>query len=136
VDKADSLCLFLSRVIHFNLYSPIPEVLEQPAIREQEGLAPYPALVIISASADLDPTIAAPADGFGGVVMIITTAGRSTDDLEPLRAPSITVLEAGAALPPRRARSPHHVLHADDGALFTTYRVVRTRQGIGGLSPR
>jgi riboflavin biosynthesis pyrimidine reductase len=75
------------------------EALEQPAIREQEGLAPYPALVIISASADLDPTIAAPAEGIGGAVMIITTAGKSTDDLEPLRAPSITVLEAGAALP-------------------------------------
>jgi hypothetical protein len=56
-------------------------------------------LVIISASADLDPTIAATAEGIGGAVMIITTAGKSTDDLEPLRAPSITVLEAGAALP-------------------------------------
>ena len=33
----------------------------QLRIREQEGLAPYPTLVIISASADLDPVIATPA---------------------------------------------------------------------------
>ena len=69
------------------------------AIREQEGLAPYPMLVIISASADLDPVIATPAEGVGGAVMIITTAGKSADDLEPLRAAGITVLEAdGTAL--------------------------------------
>ena len=67
----------------------------QLEIREQEGLAPYPVLVIISASADLDPLIAIPADGTdGGSVMIITTSGKSEDDLEPLRAAGITVLEA------------------------------------------
>ena len=66
----------------------------QLAIREQEGLAPYPALVIISASADLDPAIATPAEGVGGAVMIITTAGKTADDLEPLRSAGITVLEA------------------------------------------
>ena len=38
----------------------------QLEIREQEGLAPYPVLVIISASADLDPVIATPAEGTGG----------------------------------------------------------------------
>ena len=71
----------------------------QLAIREQEGLAPYPVLVIISASADLDPVIATPAEGVGGSVMIITTAGQVQDDLEPLRTAGITVLEAdGSAL--------------------------------------
>ena len=129
--------------------------------------------------------------------MIITTAGKSPDDLEPLRAAGITVLEAdgttidlvqivdqlagtgfsrllceggprlhnnllaagvvdevcltlapvvvggqglrstsGAALPMPGSFRLHHALYADDGALFTNYRVVRTRQGIGGLSPR
>ena len=33
------------------------EALEQPAIRKQEGLAPSPALVIISASAILIPRL-------------------------------------------------------------------------------
>ncbi len=40
----------------------------QLRIREQEGLAPYPVLVIISASADLDPHVATPAEGAGGAV--------------------------------------------------------------------
>ena len=159
----------------------------QLQIREQEGLAPYPMLVIISASADLDPVIATPAEGVGGAVMIITTTGKSADDLEPLRAAGITVLEAegtvldlghivdqlagtgfqrllceggprlhndllaasmldevcltlapvvvggqglrstsGAALPVPSSFRLHHVLYADDGALFTSYRVLRT----------
>ena len=71
----------------------------QLAIREQEGLAPYPVLVIISASADLDPAIATPAAEPGGSVMIITTAGKSQDDLEPLRMAGITVEQVeGSAL--------------------------------------
>src|SRR4029450_1138599 len=32
-------------------------------IREQEGLGPYPTLVIIPASANLDPTVATPLEG-------------------------------------------------------------------------
>src|SRR5687768_11068717 len=56
----------------------------QLRVREQEGLAPYPILVIISASADLDPGIATPAEDAGGAIMIITTAGKSAEDLEPL----------------------------------------------------
>jgi riboflavin biosynthesis pyrimidine reductase len=144
-------------------------------------------LVIVSASADLDPMIATPAEGVGGAVMIITTAGKLADDLEPLRAAGITVLEAegpaldlahivdqlagtgfqrllceggprlhndllvagmldevcltlapvvvggqglrstsGAALPIPSSLQLHHVLYADDGALFTSYRVLKT----------
>ena len=70
----------------------------QLEIREQEGLAPYPMLVIISATADLDPVIATPAEGVGGAVMIITTPGKSADDLGPLRDAGVTVLEAEGAV--------------------------------------
>ena len=64
----------------------------QLEIRKQEGLAPYPMLVIISATADLDPVIATSAGSVGGAVMIITTPGKPADDLEPLRAAGVTVL--------------------------------------------
>jgi riboflavin biosynthesis pyrimidine reductase len=80
--------------VRFEGYRAVDLDAWQLQIREQEGLAPYPVLVIISASADLDPVIATPAEGVGGTVMIITTAGKSPDDLDPLRAAGITVLEA------------------------------------------
>ncbi len=69
----------------------------QRELRAQEGLAPYPTLVIISRSARLDPIIAAPADGPGGPVMIITTAGKAFDELERLRSAGIQLVEMDAA---------------------------------------
>jgi riboflavin biosynthesis pyrimidine reductase len=173
-----------ANTVRFEGYRAVDLEPWQLEIREQEGLAPYPMLAIISASADLDPVVATPAEGVGGAVMIITTAGKPADDLEPLRTAGITVLEAegttldlayivdqlagtgfqrllceggprlhndllaagmldevcltlapvvvggqglrstsGAALPVPSSFRLHHVLYADDGALFTDYRV-------------
>jgi riboflavin biosynthesis pyrimidine reductase len=84
-----------ANTVRFEGYRAVDLEPWQLHIRDQEGLAPYPALVIISASADLDPAVATPAEGEGGgTVMIITTAGKSAADLDPLRAAGITVLES------------------------------------------
>jgi riboflavin biosynthesis pyrimidine reductase len=67
----------------------------QAQLRTELGLSPFPALVIISGSAELDPAIAQPEQGDGGPVMIITTSGKADDDLAPLRDAGIEVVESG-----------------------------------------
>lgn len=75
----------------------------QSELRQRVGLAPYPALVIISGTARLDPVIAQPEQGSGGPVMIITTNGKADDDLAPLRSAGIEVVESGATIDLGRA---------------------------------
>lgn len=67
----------------------------QSELRAEENLAPYPTLVVVTASARLDPGIAAPASGEGGPVVVVTTAGKPDAELAPLRRAGIEVLEMG-----------------------------------------
>jgi riboflavin biosynthesis pyrimidine reductase len=67
----------------------------QQAIRQAEGLAPLPTLVVVSGSANLDPRIAEPANGTGGPVIVATTEGKPAGALDPLRSAGIEVLELG-----------------------------------------
>ena len=68
----------------------------QRDVRAAEGLAPYPTLVVVTASADLDPQIATPAQGPGGPVVVATTTSAPAARLDPLRAAGIEVLQRGA----------------------------------------
>ena len=68
----------------------------QQAVRLAEGLAPLPTLVVVTRTANVDPSIVAPASGAGGPVMVVTTEGKPERDLAPLRAAGIEVLELGA----------------------------------------
>ena len=65
----------------------------QRDIRASEGLSPFPALAVVSASLDLDPHIATPRSGPGGPVSIITVARKNGHDLDRFRAVGITVVE-------------------------------------------
>ena len=67
----------------------------QQAIRQVEGLAPVPTLVVVSATANLDPVMASPVSGEGGPVVVATTEGKPSRALDPLRAAGIEVLELG-----------------------------------------
>lgn len=67
----------------------------QQALRDRLGLARYPWLVIISASGRIDPSVAEPAGGRGGPVMIITTEDRPARTLDPLRAAGVEVAALG-----------------------------------------
>ncbi|MCW2810372.1 MAG: hypothetical protein JWP61_830 [Friedmanniella sp.] len=65
----------------------------QSELRLAEGLAPFPTLVIISKTARLDPTIAATDPGAGGSVLVVTTSGKTPEELEPLRRAGIEVVD-------------------------------------------
>jgi riboflavin biosynthesis pyrimidine reductase len=67
----------------------------QQAIRQAEGLAPLPMLVVVSASAGLDPIIARPVSGEGGPVVVATTENKPTGAVDSLRSAGIEVLEMG-----------------------------------------
>jgi riboflavin-specific deaminase-like protein len=67
----------------------------QRDVRAAEGLAPYPTLVVVTASADLDPQIAVPAQGAGGPVVVATTTAAPAGRLDPLRAAGVEVLQLG-----------------------------------------
>ncbi len=68
----------------------------QQELRLREGLAPHPTLVVVTGSANLDPSIAEPAEGAGGEVIVVTTVGKSAADLAPLSGAGIEVMETGA----------------------------------------
>lgn len=68
----------------------------QRDVRAAEGLAPYPTLVVVTGSAELDPQIATPAQGAGGPVVVATTTSAPASRLDPLRAAGIEVLQRGA----------------------------------------
>ncbi|CAA9316080.1 MAG: hypothetical protein AVDCRST_MAG48-2367 [uncultured Friedmanniella sp.] len=70
----------------------------QRELRASLGLAPFPALVVVTASARLDPVMATPAEGEGGPVVVLTTSGKPAGDLDPLRAAGIEVREEGEEL--------------------------------------
>ncbi len=65
----------------------------QSELRLAEGLAPFPTLVIISKTARLDPTVAATDPGAGGSVIVVTTSGKTAEELEPLREAGIEVVD-------------------------------------------
>jgi riboflavin biosynthesis pyrimidine reductase len=67
----------------------------QQAIRQAEGLAPLPTLVVVSASGHLNPIMAQPVVGTGGPVVVATTEGKPTGALDSLRSAGIEVLELG-----------------------------------------
>ena len=68
----------------------------QRDVRAAEGLAPYPTLVVVTASGHLDPQIATPAHGAGGPVVVATTTSAPAGRLDPLRAAGVEVLQRGS----------------------------------------
>ena len=67
----------------------------QRDVRAAEGLAPFPTLVVVTASADLDPQIAVPAVGEGGPVVVATTTTAPPGRLDALRDAGVEVLQRG-----------------------------------------
>ena len=67
----------------------------QQVIRQAEGLAPLPTLVVVTASGRVNPAIATAAAGAGGPVVVATTVGKPTGALDSLRSAGVEVLELG-----------------------------------------
>lgn len=67
----------------------------QQSIRQAEGLAPHPALVVITRTASVNPMIATPVTGSGGPVIVVTTEGKRAGELAPLVEAGIEVLQLG-----------------------------------------
>ncbi len=67
----------------------------QRDVRAAEGLAPFPTLVVVTASADLDPQVATAAVGEGGPVVVATTTTAPPARLDALRAAGVEVLQRG-----------------------------------------
>ena len=67
----------------------------QRDVRAAEGLDPFPTLVVVTASADLDPQVAAPTQGEGGPVVVATTTTADPQRLDALRAAGVEVLQRG-----------------------------------------
>jgi riboflavin biosynthesis pyrimidine reductase len=69
---------------------------QQRKMRSEEGLAPFPLLVIVSRSLNLDPAVARPAVGFGGPTLIVTTLHRSAAEVAPFEKAGVEVVRLGA----------------------------------------
>lgn len=65
----------------------------QRAIRDTEGLAPFPLLVIITRSLDVNPAIAAHGSKEVGPVLAITTSGKTAEQLAPFTDAGIEVVQ-------------------------------------------
>jgi riboflavin biosynthesis pyrimidine reductase len=70
----------------------------QRALRASLGLAPFPALVVVTAGGQLDPAVARPAEGPGGPVVVLTTSRAPDAVLAPLRAAGVEVRVEGDEL--------------------------------------
>ena len=66
----------------------------QRELRAALGLAPFPALVVVTGSGRLDPTTATPAEGEGGPVVVLSTRSAPASALDPLREVGIEVRAA------------------------------------------
>jgi riboflavin biosynthesis pyrimidine reductase len=65
----------------------------QQKIRSKEGLRPYPTLVIVTGSLNLDPDIGTPSEAEVGPVVIITVGARDEAQLDRFRDAGSTVVQ-------------------------------------------
>jgi riboflavin biosynthesis pyrimidine reductase len=94
--QADAI-LVGAQTVRVERYRAVDLVPWQRELRAREGLAPFPLLVIISRSLDLDLRLADNGLGEGGAVLVITTAGKSGADVERFAAAGIDLMQLGDA---------------------------------------